>query len=737
MEATVESESKDKGNAKSKAKSAANLIGQTIVKQYRLISVLGTDFAGTLYNSEDVTSEDRNPAALKVLNQDFAVMSDAVLAIDHPNILKIRKVLPKEHGIDSILMEPPRGECARALLSTWGKIPPEQSISAALQMLSALHALHFKDILIGNLILDSIFFSRDELEDLEIKIVNVGIRNKQKIPDKPFYLAPEQVLGGDEGDRRVDIWAVGAILFEMLFGRRPFFGRSQDEIVGKILLRDPPFPDNLGEVPEEIVPIIRKALQKEPEDRYQNATTMVGDLLLLQEELDESMSKAAATALKESFPPRPSHAQADGKSEPVEKTAQNKEPEEVTGQAKPSLDNQDHRTQPAQTAPSDEAGTSEKPPLQNKTLLGMMPAVPRFDFPIDKEVSESQKIPTDSGTSSDEESGEAKEADAPISISSIPELDYQDLEILELDDQQPDQSDKDATPSIKEIQANKEQKLKEDLEPKSEEVASQPNMLAVLGDAPQKEVSGISANKPPVASIGAEDSIPPLGLVDSQGAEKRNFNSTFLIIGGVVAALCVVAISAFLFIKNSEKPATSPQEQASIIPESVSIPEKAPHPTPASQPEPEPAQPIEPEPKPDPEPAQKTEPEPEIVQPSEPEPEPEIVQPSEPEPEPEPEIVQPSEPEPEPEPEQPGSVVMVTITLIGLPAGARVTVDEEEVTSPIVLPQSKKPVRIKAYAEGRRPFKERIIPDRDRKFDVLMKKIKSSRSHTKPKQETD
>src|SRR5437773_7936954 len=94
----------------------------------------------------------------------------------------------------------------------------------------------------------------------------------------PMYLSPEQALGS-EVDARSDLFSLGSLLYECIAGKPAFFGNSAAEICAKVLRDDPPPPSTLNpDVPKELDRIALKSLEKQPEDRYQNADELIAEL---------------------------------------------------------------------------------------------------------------------------------------------------------------------------------------------------------------------------------------------------------------------------------------------------------------------------------------------------------------------------------------------------------------------------------------------------------------------------
>jgi serine/threonine-protein kinase len=94
----------------------------------------------------------------------------------------------------------------------------------------------------------------------------------------PTYMSPEQACG-EPADARSDIYSLGAVMYEMLTGQKPFQSRDTDKLLQMIALKTPPAPHEVNpEVPEALSQIVMKAMQKRPEKRYQHAHEMANDI---------------------------------------------------------------------------------------------------------------------------------------------------------------------------------------------------------------------------------------------------------------------------------------------------------------------------------------------------------------------------------------------------------------------------------------------------------------------------
>jgi serine/threonine protein kinase len=179
-------------------------------------------------------------------------------SLNHPNIGAVHEVDP-ERGF--IAMELIEGESLAAKLG--GRpLPVEKAIGLAVQICEGLEAAHGKgvihrDIKSANLLVTA----EGQVKILDFGLARVagqaGLTREGAAAGTPGYMAPEQ-MRGEPADRRTDIWAMGAVLHEMLTGRPPM-GQS-------------------GRLPEGVGRIVRKALAADPGDRYQHVDELLVDL---------------------------------------------------------------------------------------------------------------------------------------------------------------------------------------------------------------------------------------------------------------------------------------------------------------------------------------------------------------------------------------------------------------------------------------------------------------------------
>ncbi len=255
------------------------MTGQTI-SHYTVLDKLGQGGMGVVYQARD-TRLDRL-VALKFLPPErvadperkarFIREARAASALNHPNIITIYDIA-SEAGQDFIVMEYVAGQTLSQLISPKG-LPPKEALKYALQIADALAAAHGKGIIHRDLKPGNVMVTEPEGSGHPglVKVLDFGLA-KLTEPSGPgestatavvgtvAYMSPEQAEG-IRVDARSDIFSFGAVLYEMLAGRRAFSG----------LLREEPAP--LLDVPPELDHIVTRCLCKNPDDRFQRAADL-------------------------------------------------------------------------------------------------------------------------------------------------------------------------------------------------------------------------------------------------------------------------------------------------------------------------------------------------------------------------------------------------------------------------------------------------------------------------------
>jgi tetratricopeptide (TPR) repeat protein len=275
------------------------LIGQTI-SHYRILEKLGGGGMGVVYRAHD--DQLGRDVALKVLSE--GVLADdparrqfhkealALAKLSHPNIATVFE-FGSQDGLDFLAMELIAGKSLSEKLQEGPLSMPEVQ-HLGIQLAAGLVSAHDQSIIHRDLKPGNLFLTRDG----HLKILDFGLAKvlqpqwsadvTQSTVDSTVvsgtvpYMSPEQ-LRGLPVDTRSDIYAAGAVLYEMSTGRRPFPQPQTAELIGAILHQAPPLPKSVNpNISASLEALICKSLEKNPEQRYQSAR----ELLAALEEVD-------------------------------------------------------------------------------------------------------------------------------------------------------------------------------------------------------------------------------------------------------------------------------------------------------------------------------------------------------------------------------------------------------------------------------------------------------------------
>ncbi|MDW8251344.1 MAG: protein kinase [Myxococcales bacterium] len=303
------------------------LVGKVVDRRYGIRSVIGEGGMGAVYEAEHLVLG--RLVALKVLHPTNAAKPEAVSrfqhearvvsSIGHPNICELYDVGKLEDGTPFLVMERLVGDTLADRINKEGALPPDVVFDTLLQILSGLAAAHRKGIIHRDIKPENIFLARTPGSTEPIaKLLDFGISKMSALDadlhltrtgmvmGTPYYMAPEQARG-DRIDHRVDLYAIGVILYECLTGRRPFVAPNYNALLVQILSGKPkPLRSIRPALSEAFEPIVLKAMQKQPDQRFQTATEFHDVLLRLRTEVDqESLKMEAARKLASQPPPRP------------------------------------------------------------------------------------------------------------------------------------------------------------------------------------------------------------------------------------------------------------------------------------------------------------------------------------------------------------------------------------------------------------------------------------------------
>lgn len=274
-------------------------IGSLIAGKYRVTRQLGTGGMGAVFKAENVAIG--RTVAVKLLHPHladdetslarFQREARAAASVAHRHIVEVLDMGIESPGNPYLVMEYVRGRGLEDTLKHEGRLDVTQSARIAGDILSALAAVHAQGIVHRDLKPENILLtSRDRRNDF-VKVLDFGVaalveeverihRSRDLTPSgrvmgSPHYTSPEQLRGVTTKDPRVDLWSVGILLYQMLAGVRPFAATKLDELCHQILEDDPPPLASHGiSVGPELEAIVRRALEKNPERRFESALEM-------------------------------------------------------------------------------------------------------------------------------------------------------------------------------------------------------------------------------------------------------------------------------------------------------------------------------------------------------------------------------------------------------------------------------------------------------------------------------
>ena len=264
----------------------------TRIGSYEITSPIGAGGMGEVFRARDLRLG--RDVALKVLPDSLADDPErrarferearALASLNHPNIAQIYEMTP---GVLSIVMELVEGQSLEELIRASGRLPVEQAVPIAREIADALEAAHASGIVHRDLKPANIRITPAGTT----KVLDFGLAKaldpvrQADIANSPTftgqvahspagtqlgvilgtaaYMAPEQARG-KAVDQRADIWAFGAVLFEMLTGRRAFDGVEVTDVLAAILKSDPDWSQLPSDVPASIRRLLRRCLEKNP-----------------------------------------------------------------------------------------------------------------------------------------------------------------------------------------------------------------------------------------------------------------------------------------------------------------------------------------------------------------------------------------------------------------------------------------------------------------------------------------
>ncbi|MFW6050558.1 MAG: serine/threonine-protein kinase [Myxococcota bacterium] len=262
--------------------------GEVLAGRYRLGRRLAAGGMGAVFEAEDLRAG--GALAIKLLHPELA--SDPELrrrfrreasilrALEHPAIVRIAEVGDDEGGLPYTAMELLAGETLAARVAR-GPVPPRALVPVVRDVCEGLRAVHAHGVIHADLKPANLFLVDRARFGVAVKLVDFGLSKVQGLerltrtgeaPGTPTYMAPELLTGEGRLDRRLDVYSLGVVAFEALAGRPPFAERNPGRLLLRVAAGAPPDVRTLRpEVPVPLAQVVRRAMARRAEDRFQDA----------------------------------------------------------------------------------------------------------------------------------------------------------------------------------------------------------------------------------------------------------------------------------------------------------------------------------------------------------------------------------------------------------------------------------------------------------------------------------
>ena len=275
---------------------AVEVLGTVLGGKYRIVRLLAQGGMGAVYEGEHV--EIGHKVAIKVMKPELAQRAEALArfrreaqiagTLGHDNICAVLDLGTTPEGSPYLVMPLLKGSSLAQALTECGPLPEERALDIAAQLLAALSAAHQVGVVHRDLKPDNVFLTQiGERADF-IKVLDFGISKvlgaqreasaltqTGTLVGTPYYMAPEQARGLKDQDARVDVYAVGVILFEMLTGHLPFTGDEIGGVIIKIATEGFTRPSQLRpDLSPAVEGLVLRAMERDRDRRFPDAANM-------------------------------------------------------------------------------------------------------------------------------------------------------------------------------------------------------------------------------------------------------------------------------------------------------------------------------------------------------------------------------------------------------------------------------------------------------------------------------
>lgn len=265
--------------------------GSLLGRRYEVVRFLGEGGMGQVYQVRDLreggeyalkllfnNGEEIEPQAVKRFQKEI----EALLALNHPNIIQIFDY-GQHHTFSYYTMDYLPYGCLADLIDEKGALSCKQAFQLLIPIASALHHAHQNNLLHRDLKPGNIMFRREGapiLTDfglaLQIENRQTRLTKKGHIIGTANYMSPEQITAPQTLDGRADIYALGAMFFEMITGRPPFVGANYVDVLRQVLSQPPPDPRQFRkDLPEHVSIFCQIAMTRDRDKRFPTAAAMI------------------------------------------------------------------------------------------------------------------------------------------------------------------------------------------------------------------------------------------------------------------------------------------------------------------------------------------------------------------------------------------------------------------------------------------------------------------------------
>ena len=267
-------------------------VGERLDDRYEVRGKLAAGGMGAVFDAVDrVTGE---AVALKLLHPELAGEAEMerrfkregsiLMALDHPSVVRVRAVGTDAQGRAYLVMERLRGETLHARIARTGPQPLSVVTPIALGISGALGAAHAHGVLHGDVKPANVFLDDRAAGEAAVRLVDFGtskvhgldrLTRTGEVIGTPTYMAPELLTGDGALDARLDVYALGVLLYEALAGVAPFTERNPGRLLYQIALgQRVPLARHRPDLPEPLVALLDHALVPKPADRLSTAEAL-------------------------------------------------------------------------------------------------------------------------------------------------------------------------------------------------------------------------------------------------------------------------------------------------------------------------------------------------------------------------------------------------------------------------------------------------------------------------------